>query len=140
MKTTLRALAAVAALAIATPALAQGGPPGGGMGQMSPEQRLARQKDMLFRGITLSADQSAKADTLIMQGMRKQMEAMQAARSGSGDMASMQVRRESQEHAAGAPRGPLSRGRRRHPGAVPTAPATTGASATSPVPLCRCRH
>ncbi|MFN7529860.1 MAG: hypothetical protein ACK5T7_01985 [Gemmatimonas sp.] len=89
MKTTLRALAAVAALAIATPALAQGGPPGGGMGQMSPEQRLARQKDMLFRGITLSADQSAKADTLIMQGMRKQMEAMQAARSGSGDMASM---------------------------------------------------
>ncbi|MFN7458261.1 MAG: hypothetical protein ACK5U0_12740 [Gemmatimonas sp.] len=89
MKTTLRALAAVAALAIATPALAQGGPPGGGMGQMSPEQRLARQKDMLFRGITLSADQSAKADTLIMQGMRKQMEAMQAARSGGGDMASM---------------------------------------------------
>jgi hypothetical protein len=59
------------------------------MGQMSPEQRLARQKEMLFEGITLSADQSAKADTLIMQGMRKQMEAMQAARSGGGDMASM---------------------------------------------------
>lgn len=89
MKTTLRALAAVAALAFATPALAQGGPPGGGMGQMSPEQRLARQKEMLFQGITLSADQSAKADTLIIQGMRKQMEAMQAARSGGGDMASM---------------------------------------------------
>ena len=89
MKTTLRALAAVAALAIATPAFAQGGRPGGGMGQMSPEQRLARQKEMLFQGITLSAEQSAKADTIIMKGMRTQMEAMQAARGGGGDMASM---------------------------------------------------
>ena len=88
MKTSLRIIAAVAALAIATPAFAQGGR-GGGMGQMSPEQRLARQKEMLFQGITLSAAQSAKADTLIMQGMQKQMEAMQAARSGGGDMASM---------------------------------------------------
>jgi Spy/CpxP family protein refolding chaperone len=88
MTTTLRVLAAVAAIAIATPAFAQGGRPGGGM-QMSPEQRLARQKEMLFQGITLSAAQSAKADTLIMQGMQKQMEAMQAARSGGGDMASM---------------------------------------------------
>lgn len=89
MKTTLRVIAAAAALAIATPAFAQGGPPGGGMGQMSPEQRLARQKEMLFQGITLTAAQSAKADTLIMQGMQKQMEAMQAARSGGGDRASM---------------------------------------------------
>lgn len=89
MKTTLRVLAAAAALAIATPAFAQGGPPGGGMGQMSPEQRLARQKEMLFQGITLSAEQSAKADTIIMQGMRKQMEAMQAARSGGGDRMAM---------------------------------------------------
>lgn len=88
MKTSLRVLAAAAAFAIATPAFAQGGG-GGGMGQMSPEQRLARQKEMLFQGITLSAAQSAKADTLIMQGMQKQMEAMQAARSGGGDMASM---------------------------------------------------
>ena len=86
MKTSLRVLAAAAAFAIATPAFAQGGG-GGGMGQMSPEQRLARQKEMLFQGITLSAAQSAKADTLIMQGMQKQMEAMQAARSGGGDMA-----------------------------------------------------
>ena len=77
----------MAALAIATPAFAQGGGMGGM--QMSPEQRIARQKEMLFQGITLSAAQSAKADTLIMQGMQKQMEAMQAARSGGGDMASM---------------------------------------------------
>jgi periplasmic protein CpxP/Spy len=89
MKIMLRAIAAVAALAIASPAFAQGGPPGGGMGQMSPEQRIARQKEMLFQGITLSAEQSAKADTVIMQGMRKQMEAMQAARGGGGDRAAM---------------------------------------------------
>jgi Spy/CpxP family protein refolding chaperone len=88
MKTSLRVLAAAAAFAIATPAFAQGGG-GGGMGQMSPEQRLARQKEMLFQGITLSAAQSAKADTLIMQGMQKQMVAMHAARSGGGDMAAM---------------------------------------------------
>lgn len=87
MKTTLRVLAAAAALAIATPAFAQGGGMGGM--QMSPEQRIARQKEMLFQGITLSAEQSAKADTVIMQGMRKQMEAMQAMRGGGGDMAGM---------------------------------------------------
>ena len=88
MKTSLRILAAAAAFAIATPAFAQGGG-GGGMGQMSPEQRLARQKEMLFQGITLSPAQSAKADTIIMAGMQKQMEAMQAMRSGGGDMATM---------------------------------------------------
>ncbi|NCW45982.1 MAG: hypothetical protein EBV77_11070 [Gemmatimonadaceae bacterium] len=60
----------------------------GGM-QMSPEQRIARQKEMLFQGITLSAAQSAKADTVIMAGMQKQMESMQAMRSGGGDMAGM---------------------------------------------------
>ncbi len=87
MKTSLRVLAAAAALAIATPAFAQGGGMGGM--QMSPEQRIARQKEMLFQGITLSAAQSAKADTIIMAGMQKQMEAMQAMRSGGGDMAGM---------------------------------------------------
>jgi len=87
MTTTLRILAAAAALAIATPAFAQGGGMGGM--QMSPEQRIARQKEMLFQGITLSAAQSAKADTVIMAGMQKQMESMQAMRSGGGDMAGM---------------------------------------------------
>jgi len=87
MKNSLRVIAAVAALAIATPAFAQGGGMGGM--QMSPEQRIARQKEMLFQGITLSAAQSAKADTVIMAGMQKQMESMQAMRSGGGDMAGM---------------------------------------------------
>lgn len=86
MKTSLRLFAAVALLAIAAPAYAQGGGGGGGgMQQMTPEQRVARQKEMLFKDITLSAEQSAKADTIIMKGMRSQMEAMQAARSGGGD-------------------------------------------------------
>ncbi|MCE2903150.1 MAG: hypothetical protein ACK6DP_05435 [Gemmatimonas sp.] len=90
MKNTLRLIAAAAVLAMAVPASAQGGM-GGGMGgqQMSPEQRIARQKEMLFKDITLSADQSAKADTIMMQGMRKQMEMMQAARGGGGDMGAM---------------------------------------------------
>jgi Spy/CpxP family protein refolding chaperone len=57
--------------------------------QMSPEQRLARQKEMLFKDITLTPEQSAKADTVIMQGMRKQMEMMQAARGGGGDPGAM---------------------------------------------------
>ena len=87
MKTSLRLFAAVALLAIAAPAYAQGGGGGGGgMQQMTPEQRIARQKEMLFKDITLSAEQSAKADTIIMKGMRSQMEAMQAARA-SGDQA-----------------------------------------------------
>lgn len=88
MKTTLRVFAALAALAIAAPAQAQGGG-GGGMQQMSPEQRLTRTKEQLFKDITLSADQSAKADTILMKAMRTQMESMQAARSGGGDMSSM---------------------------------------------------
>jgi Spy/CpxP family protein refolding chaperone len=89
MKNTLRLLAAVAVLAVAVPAYAQGGGGGGGGMQMSPEQRMARQKEQLFAGITLSPVQSAKADTIMMKGMAKQQEMMQAARSGGGDMAAM---------------------------------------------------
>jgi periplasmic protein CpxP/Spy len=88
MKNTLRVFAAVAALALATPAFAQGGGGGGGGMQMSPEQRMARQKEQLFAGITLSAEQSAKVDTIMAKGMRTQAEAMQAAMAG-GDRAAM---------------------------------------------------
>jgi Spy/CpxP family protein refolding chaperone len=87
MKNTLRLIVAAAVLAIAAPASAQGG--GGGGMQMSPEQRMARQKEMLFQGITLSPAQSAKADTVMMDQMKKQAEMMQAARGGGGDMAAM---------------------------------------------------
>lgn len=86
MKNTLRVIAAVAAFAIATPAFAQGGGGGGGM-RMSPAERAARQKEQLFAGITLTADQSTKVDTIMAQAGRKQMEGMQAA---GGDRAAMQ--------------------------------------------------
>jgi Spy/CpxP family protein refolding chaperone len=92
MKNTLRLLTALLVLSSASVASAQGGGGGGGgggMGQMSPEQRIARTKEMLFTGITLSPAQSAKADTVIGDSMKKQMEMMQAARSGGGDMGAM---------------------------------------------------
>jgi len=90
MKNTIRMFVAAAALAIAVPAYAQGGGGGGGGGmQMSPAERMARQKEQLFKDITLTAAQSAKVDTIMMQAAAKQQEAMMAARSGGGDMASM---------------------------------------------------
>ena len=89
MKNTIRMFVTVAALAIAVPAYAQGGGGGGGGMQMSPAERMARQKEQLFKDITLTAAQSAKIDTVMLQGAAKQQEAMMAARSGGGDMAAM---------------------------------------------------
>ncbi len=90
MKISLRILVAAASLAIAAPVYAQGGGGGGGGGQqMTAEQRMARQKEQLFKDITLDAAVSAKIDTIMMEASKKQMEAMQAARSGGGDMAAM---------------------------------------------------
>ena len=88
MKNAIRMIVAAAALAIAVPAFAQGGGGGGGM-QMSPAERAARQKDMIFKDITLSAAQSAKVDTIMIEAGKKQQEAMMVARSGGGDMAAM---------------------------------------------------
>ena len=88
MKNTIRMFVAAAALAIAVPAYAQGGGARGGM-QMSPAERMTRQKEQLFKDITLTAAQSAKVDTIMLQGAAKQQEAMAAARSGGGDMAAM---------------------------------------------------
>lgn len=89
MKTSLRILVAATSLAIAAPVYAQGGGGGGGGQQMTPEQRLARTKDQLFKEITLTPVQSAQADTLLMTFSTKQMEMMTAARAGGGDMAAM---------------------------------------------------
>lgn len=76
MKNTLRLIAAAAVLAIAAPVYAQGGG-GGGMGQMSPEQRIARQKEMLFKDITLDAGQTTKIDAIFQESTKKQQELMQ---------------------------------------------------------------
>ncbi|WP_411281219.1 hypothetical protein [Gemmatimonas sp.] len=91
MKNTIRMFVAAAALAIAVPAYAQGGGGGGGGGgmQMSPAERMARQKEMLFKDITLTAAQAAKIDTVMLEAGKKQQEAMMAARNGGGDMAAM---------------------------------------------------
>lgn len=90
MKNTIRMIVAAGALAIAVPAYAQGGGGGGGGGmQMSPAERAARQKEMMFKDITLSAAQSAKIDTIMTEAGKKQMEAMMAARSGGGDPTAM---------------------------------------------------
>jgi protein CpxP len=88
MKNTLRMFVATAVLAIAVPAYAQGGGGGGGA-QMSPAERMTRQKEQLFKDITLTAAQSAKIDTIMTQAAAKQQESMAAARSGGGDMAAM---------------------------------------------------
>ncbi|MEQ1691017.1 MAG: hypothetical protein ABMA00_07025 [Gemmatimonas sp.] len=89
MKTSLRILVAAASLAIAAPVYAQGGGGGGGGQQMTPEQRLARTKDQLFKEITLTPAVSAKVDTILIAFTTKQTEMMTAARAGGGDMAAM---------------------------------------------------
>jgi protein CpxP len=90
MKISLRILVAAASLAIAAPVYAQGGGGGGGGGQrMTPEQQMARQKEMLFKDITLEAKVASKIDSIMLDASKKQQEAMAAARSGGGDMAAM---------------------------------------------------
>ena len=78
MKTSLRILVVAASLAVAAPLYAQGGGGGGGGMQMTPEQRMARQKEQLFAGITLTPAQSAQADTIMMNATKKQAEARAA--------------------------------------------------------------
>ncbi len=95
MKTSLRILVAAASLAIAAPAFAQGGGGGGGM-QMTPEQRLARTKEQLFAGITLTADQTTKIDTILVQATRKSAEA----RAAGMDMRSPEGQAKMQEMSA----------------------------------------
>ena len=85
MKTPLRILMVAASLAFAAPLYAQGGGGGGGQ-QMTPEQRLARSKELLFKDITLAPATAVKVDTILVQTSRKNQELMAAARSGGGDM------------------------------------------------------
>ena len=96
MKTSLRILVAAASLAIAVPAFAQGGGGGGGGMQMTPEQRLARTKEMLLAGITLTADQTTKIDTILVQATRKSAEA----RAAGMDMRSPEGQAKMQEMSA----------------------------------------
>jgi Spy/CpxP family protein refolding chaperone len=65
MKTTLRILAAALMVAGASVAQAQGGGGAGGGANMAERQAAARAA--LFEGITLTADQKAKIDTIYAQ-------------------------------------------------------------------------
>ncbi len=81
----VRSVFVMAALVVAAPLAAQqgapGGPPGGGMGggmRGDPAAMQARQNEMLFQGITLSAEQRAKVDSIQAASRAKQQELMQA--------------------------------------------------------------
>ncbi len=89
MKTPLRILSLALALGCAASvAQAQGGGGGGGggggRGGMSMEQRKAR----MFEGITLTADQQVKIDTVMAKTATKQAE-MRAAMQAGGDRTGM---------------------------------------------------
>ncbi|MBX3133496.1 MAG: hypothetical protein KF689_08955 [Gemmatimonadaceae bacterium] len=73
----LRAGLGLAALLVVAPLGAQQGPPGGrGMGG-DPAAMQARQNEMLFRGITLTAEQQAKVDSIQTASRARQQELMQ---------------------------------------------------------------
>ena len=75
-------LQSVAAMVVAAPLAAQQGPPGGrpggmGQGRGDPAAMQARQNELLFNGITLSAEQRAKVDSIQAQSRAQQQELMQ---------------------------------------------------------------
>lgn len=74
MKTPLRLAVAAFALALAS-APAQAQPPGGRGG--NPQEMMARQRERLFEGITLTDAQKVQVDTLYAQQLRRQQELMQ---------------------------------------------------------------
>lgn len=78
-----RLVLVVAAMVVAAPLAAQQTPPGGrpggmGQGRGDPAAMQARQNEMLFNGITLSAEQRAKVDSIQAQSRAQQQEMMQA--------------------------------------------------------------
>ncbi|MES2521158.1 MAG: hypothetical protein V4617_00575 [Gemmatimonadota bacterium] len=91
MKNTLRILAAALVVASASVAQAQGGGGGGGGGRaMDPAamaERQAAARAALFEGITLTAEQKAKIDTIYANTQKEQADmraSMQAAGAAGG--------------------------------------------------------
>ncbi len=76
----VRTALVVAALVIAAPLAAQQGPPGGRPGGMGgdPAAMQARQNEILFQGITLTAAQRAKVDSIQTASRARQQEIQQA--------------------------------------------------------------
>jgi Spy/CpxP family protein refolding chaperone len=91
MKTPLRILSLALALGCAsTVAQAQGGGMGGGRGGMSAEERKAK----MFEGITLTADQKTKIDTIMAQTAKKQAEMMAGMQAGGPPSPEMRTKRQ----------------------------------------------
>lgn len=89
---SLRKLAAVAFLLVVASVQveAQGGGGGGrGMGGGGNPEMQARQRAMMFEGITLSDAQTKQVDSIQAATRTKQQEMMQAAMGGGGDRQAM---------------------------------------------------
>lgn len=87
----LRSALFVAAVILPVSLPAQQGPPGGppgGQGRGDPAAMQARQNEMLFQGITLSAEQRAKVDSIQAAARARQQEIMQ----GGGGMGNPEAR------------------------------------------------
>ena len=84
MKKTLQMLAAAVVLTTASVAQAQGGGGGGRGGNM--QERMAQQRAMMFEGITLTAEQTTKIDSISATARKAQMELMAGMQQGGGQM------------------------------------------------------
>ncbi len=81
MKKTLQMLAAAVVLTTASVAQAQGGRAGGNQ-----QERMAQQRAMMFEGITLTADQTTKIDSISGATRKAQMELRAGMQQGGGQM------------------------------------------------------
>ncbi len=88
MKTPIRILALALTLGVASVAQAQGGGGGGGMGGGRGGMSMEERKAKMFEGITLTADQKTKIDTIMAQTAKKQQD-MRAQMQGGGDRQAM---------------------------------------------------
>lgn len=73
----MRVVLGLAALLVVAPLGAQQGPPGGQRMGGDPAAMQARQNEMLFRGITLTAEQQTKVDSIQTASRARQQELMQ---------------------------------------------------------------
>jgi len=95
MKNSIRLLVAATVFAVAAPAAAQGGVDGLRRGDQAERQAQmqAQRRAQLFEGITLTAEQSAKIDTVQILTVARRREMMQA----GGDFRSPEMREKMQE-------------------------------------------
>lgn len=89
---SLNKLVAVAFMVVAASSQVEaqgGGGGGGGRGGMGGAQMMERQKEMLFKDITLDEAQTKQVDSIMTATVAKQAEMRQAAMGGGGDRQAM---------------------------------------------------